>query len=102
MFAYKRKYHLVTPRLESDEVRTLANMAFSLPEMDKLRLEGKPISNQNLSNDYYDGSVTDDVNVAFDRKRGVDLNDAWNASKTAELSLRKAHASKIDINPSNS
>lgn len=102
MFAFSRKHHVIIPHLDNDEPRTLKDMAFSIAEMDKLRMEGKPVSNANLSNDYYDGEVTNSCDVPLDRKRGVDLNDTWNASKQSGEILKSAHLTKVDINPANS
>lgn len=102
MFAYSRKKHLIIPVLQDDEMKTIKDMAFSISDMDKMRMEGKPISNANLSNDYYDGDVTQCTDVPFDRRRGVDLNDTWNASRQANQLLKSAHLQKVDINPSNS
>lgn len=75
-----------------DEQPVNPHLAADLRDLDALRRRGEPISVQNAANIYYDGVTGDARDVAFEDRRGVDLNDVWNRAMSSSRARRKTGA----------
>lgn len=91
-----RNIKFAVTKLRDDEVPTQPHLAFDLSAMDELREHGVPISSATLAGDYFDGTVGNDINVAFENKRFTDINDAWNHSKDASSVLSKSKIKSVE------
>lgn len=76
----------------ADEQPVNPHLAADLRDLDALRRRGEPISVQNAANIYYDGVAGDARDVAFEDRRGVDLNDVWNRAMSGSKARRKTGA----------
>lgn len=70
---------------EGEKVLVDPSLAMTPAQMDRMRMQGLPISNQNLVNDYFDGLPPDkcSFSVPIDEMRGVDMVEVWTAQKDA-------------------
>lgn len=69
------------------------NLAVTPAQMMSLTEKGIAISTQTLQ--YDEGSLNPSNIVPIDARRGVDVNDVWQASETARKKLVNAHKSDI-------
>lgn len=96
-------FRLAKCGLRNQENSVNPHLALTPHEMDDLRLSGKPISVNQLDNQYFDGEEDlHDFDIPLTQQRGVDINDAWEKAQESRQKLSKVKASKVDINPAKS
>lgn len=71
-------------RLEHEE-KVQDGQSVTPAQMYAMAQQGKPISAQQLPNEYFDdGDPYQTYEIPIDRQRGIDVIDCWNASKDSE------------------
>ena len=78
---------ITTPK---DNCKVIPGLAYSPSDMARMADRGISISSIN-DQMFYDGSPAQKFDVPLEMRRGVDVNDAWNASRTARRRILNAH-----------
>lgn len=77
---------------QSHEPIVQNNLAVTPADMMRMTELGKPISTQILGAEYYDGRDKLDFECNLEYRRGVDINDMWNAQHDGKDKVKKALA----------
>lgn len=80
---------LVDTKLNEHEHPVVRGLAMTPSEMDRLRLDGVPVSQTNLEGMYFDGVEEPSFDLPLDLQRGVDAADLYQESKSAARRLKK-------------
>lgn len=76
-------------------IKTTSNLSTTPADIRRLVAQGIPVSSSNASS-FCDGVAgVGALPLAIDERRGVDIVDAWNASRDAQSKLVSAH--KADV-----
>lgn len=86
-------------RTRDIDVPVSQHAAYDLSTMADMVKNGVAISTSNMDSQYFDGTDTSSFNLPLEFQRGVDINDAWNASKDSKHKLSKAKVTNFNINP---
>ena len=79
------------------DIDVIEHLAYDLSELDSMRKQGIPISQNNLESMYYDGDVNCSADVPLDMVRGADINDLWNESQRVNRNLSKRQLRKVSV-----
>lgn len=89
MFAFNPKpVKFAETHLKDFEELVRPNLAYDVSHLEELRQKGIPISAPNMDQ-YYDGSPDVTFDLPLDRRRGVDLNDLYQAAETGKKKVSK-------------
>lgn len=87
---------LVDTQLNDHEHPVQAGLAIPPSEIDRMRMQGIPVSSSNLEYMYYDGVPDPSFDLPIDFHRGIDAADVWNASKIAQRNVSRAKKKMAD------
>lgn len=73
-----------------DNCKVVPGLAYTPSDMARMSERGISVSSVN-DQLFYDGSPAAKFDVPIELRRGVDVNDAWNASRTARRRILNAH-----------
>lgn len=76
--------------LDNGHTKVVPGLAFTPAQMAKMAEKGIPISTQS-ADQFVDGSLNPSFDIPIEDRRGVDVNDVWNASKDAKAKIINAH-----------
>lgn len=96
---YKRPIKQIPDAREtSSYIAVSQSGSYSPAQMAKLIQEGKPITSNNVSEVFFDGTTGNGMNLLPEDRRGIDVVDAWNISKDAKQKLFNAYQKDISEN----
>lgn len=76
--------------IDNGYVKTTPGLAFTPAQMAKMAEKGIPISTQS-ADQFVDGTLNPSFDIPIEERRGIDVNDVWNASKDAKAKIIDAH-----------
>lgn len=75
---------------QCENCKVIPGLAYTPSDMARMSDRGISISSMNDQN-FYDGSPSAKFDVPIELRRGVDVNDAWNASRSSRRKILNAH-----------
>lgn len=94
---FKRVYvKSVSDERINDVIPTVNGASYSPSDMRRMTLAGSPVSTAVYDSFFYDGTP-DSSEVLPEDKRGVDVVEMWDLSKSAKKKIRNAHTSELEI-----
>lgn len=85
----RNNVNLVTLK-SSDNCKVVPGLSYSPSDMSRLVENGVAVSSMN-DNLFYDGDKSPSFDIPLELRRGTDINDAWNAARTARRRILQAH-----------
>lgn len=90
-FRIKQSKHAITCHILDDgHIKAKPGLALTPAQIAKMSEQGIPITTQ-MSDQFFDGTLNPSFDIPLEEQRGVDINDVWNASKTAKARIIDAH-----------
>lgn len=93
------RLHTCKPRTMSHESHTQNGLAYTPAQMMAAADMGVPISTHNLPDNLFFDGVQGDLSfdIPIDMKRGVDIADCWESSRTAKKKAKKGLKNDIRV-----
>lgn len=98
MFKGNKSFTVANCHRKSFEPIVQRGLAVTPAQMADMAAHGVAVSSQNAAQ-FNDGEIKPSWDLPIERKRGIDMADAWIASKDAQGKLRKAHAKDRALYP---
>lgn len=84
-------------KLENDETEVQSGLAVTPSQMLEMSQQGIPISPQNLGLGYEEGVSALDFEPPLQYKRGIDMNDLFEARENSKNKIKKAISDKSNF-----
>lgn len=87
---FNRQIRFAHCNAQKGEELVQSGLAYTPAEMYDLAKQGKPIGSQILPDDNFDdGEPMCKTEVSLDNQRGIDINQAWEATKDAQSKFKQ-------------
>lgn len=101
MYKGNKNFKVANCHRKSFEPLVQRGLAVTPAQMADMAAHGVAVSSQNAAS-FSDGQINPSWDMPIERLRGIDMADAWNASKDAQAKIRKAHSKDRQLYPDSS